>query len=61
MNRILAAGLVLTVGGVIGYGIGVAGDVGVVDPYPGRAFTVTGVMIGITLMAVGLGERGEAG
>lgn len=59
MNRTLIAGLLLTVASVAGYALGVAGDVGLVDPYPGRAFTVTGMMVGITLLAVGLGERGE--
>lgn len=60
MNRTLIAGLLLTVGGILGYAVGVAGDVGLVDPYPGRAFSVTGVMVGLTLVAVSTGERGGA-
>lgn len=47
MNVVLAAGIGLTTVGVAGYlvGLGVA--------YPGRAFSVTGVMLGITLVAIG--------
>jgi hypothetical protein len=47
MNRTTAAGAALTVAGVAGY------VVGVLAPYPGRAFSITGVMVGITLFAVG--------
>ncbi|WP_267639319.1 hypothetical protein [Haloarchaeobius amylolyticus] len=47
MNRTFAAGTALTLLGLMGYGIGLA------EPYPGRAFSVTGVMIGLTLAAVG--------
>ncbi|WP_435318157.1 hypothetical protein [Haloarchaeobius sp. TZWSO28] len=47
MNRTFVAGAALTMLGLVGYGIGV------VAPYPGRAFSVTGVMIGLTLAAVG--------
>lgn len=46
MNRLLAAGIVLTAAGMAGY----AG--GIVAEYPGRAFSVTVVMIGITLIGV---------
>lgn len=56
MNAVLVVGGTLTVVGLAGY------LVGVVAPYPGRAFSVTGVMVGITLLAIGLGghstERG---
>jgi len=49
MNTALAAGIALTVAGLAGYALGVA------VAYPGRAFSVTGVMVGITLLAVGRG------
>ncbi|WP_227376428.1 hypothetical protein [Haladaptatus halobius] len=47
MNRTLAFGLALTILGLVGYLLGV------VAPYPGRAFSITGVMVGITLVAIG--------
>ncbi|WP_135851131.1 hypothetical protein [Halorussus salinus] len=47
MNTALAAGLALTFAGLVGY------LVGLTAPYPGRAFSVTGVMVGITLLAIG--------
>lgn len=46
MNRLSWLGLVLLVAGVAGYVAGVVAD------YPGRAFSVTAVMIGLTLLAV---------
>ncbi|GAA0251355.1 hypothetical protein ACFFQF_02450 [Haladaptatus pallidirubidus] len=46
MDRTLIAGIVLTVLGLSGY------LVGVVAPYPGRAFSITGVMVGITFLAI---------
>ncbi|WP_164974778.1 hypothetical protein [Halegenticoccus tardaugens] len=49
MDRALTAGVVLTGAGLVGYAVGL------VAPYPGRAFSVTGVMIGVTLLAVGYG------
>lgn len=49
MNTVLAVGGVLTVAGLAGYLIGL------VAAYPGRAFSVTGVMVGVTLVAIGLG------
>ena len=49
MNTALAAGAALTTAGLVGY------LVGVVWPYPGRAFSVTGVMVGVTLVAIGWG------
>lgn len=49
MNTASVAGSVLTAAGLAGYAIGV------VEPYPGRAFSVTGVMIGVTLLAIGAG------
>lgn len=50
MNRTLAAGCLLTGGGLVGYGVGV------VAPYPGRAFSLTSIIVGATLIAVGSGE-----
>jgi hypothetical protein len=46
MNRVLAAGVVLTAAGIAGY------VAGVVAAYPGRAFSVTAIMVGITLVAI---------
>lgn len=47
MDRVRAVGVALTVAAVTGY------TVGVVAPYPGRAFSLSGVMVGLTLWAVG--------
>ncbi|UPV99875.1 hypothetical protein M0R88_15315 [Halorussus gelatinilyticus] len=55
MDTALAAGLALTLAGLVGY------LVGIVAPYPGRAFSVTGVMIGITLLAIGRWSDGNEG
>lgn len=46
MNRVLAAGVVLTAAGLAGYAAGVR------TAYFGRAFSVTAVMLGITLIAI---------
>ena len=46
MNRLLLIGGALVVLGVVGYAMGVAAA------YPGRAFSVTAIMVGITLVAV---------
>lgn len=54
MNRVLAAGIGLTVLGTIGYGVGVF------VAYEGRAFSVTALMVGISFLAVGRSE-GEGG
>lgn len=51
MNTLLGAGALLTVGGVVGYLVGVGVS------YPGRAFSVTALMVGLTLFAIGSGER----
>jgi len=50
MNTAFAAGGVLTVAGIAGYAVGVT------VPYPGRAFSVTSVMVGVTLLGVGRGS-----
>ncbi|MDH5020474.1 hypothetical protein [Halobacterium rubrum] len=53
MNRTRSAGVALTAAGVAGYLAGVA------TPYPGRAFTVTAVIVGITLASIGGDGRDE--
>ncbi len=47
MNRTQRVGVVLTGGGLLGYAVGLS------VPYEGRAFSVTAVMVGITLLAIG--------
>jgi len=47
MNIVSSIGVVLTIAGVAGY------IAGITTPYPGRAFSVTAVMAGVTMMAVG--------
>ncbi|WP_191965445.1 MULTISPECIES: hypothetical protein [Haloferax] len=47
MNRLRTTGIATTILGVVGY---VAGTL---VAYPGRAFSLTAVMVGITLWAVG--------
>lgn len=54
MNFSTAAGAVLTVGGLAGY---VAGTT---VSYPGRSFSVTLVMVGLALLAVGRAGTTEA-
>lgn len=46
MNPVLALGLVLTLGGLAGYLLGLS------NPYWGRAFSVTIFMVGIALVAM---------
>lgn len=46
MNRLLAAGVGLALVGIAGY------TAGVFVAYPGRAFTITGFMVGLTLVAI---------
>lgn len=50
MDRTFAAGASLSGAGTLGYAVGL------VVAYPGRAFSLTAVMVGITLMALGDGE-----
>lgn len=52
MNRITGVGVVLTVVSAVGYGLAL--DVAT----PARAFTVTGAMVGLALVGVGVG-RGD--
>ncbi len=53
MNRTPLVGIILTALGLLGYLIGV------VTPYPGRAFSITGMMVGITLIAIGNATQPE--
>lgn len=46
MDRLRIAGGVLTAAGVVGY------LVGTVVPYPGRSFSLTAVLVGLTILAV---------
>lgn len=46
MDRTFAVAAALTASSVLGY------LVGVVAAYPGRAFSLTGVLVGVTLLAV---------
>lgn len=46
MNRLVVAGGTFVALGVIGYAVGMS------TAYPGRAFSVTAIMAGITLVAV---------
>jgi|AntRauTorcE11898_2_1112593.scaffolds.fasta_scaffold17370_2 hypothetical protein len=47
MHRVAALGAALLVAGLVGY------TVGIETAYPGRSFSVTAVMVGIGLLAVG--------
>jgi hypothetical protein len=57
MDRTFAVGACLAVVGTAGYVVGTA------VAYPGRAFSLTALMVGITLAALGDGGRrdGESG
>lgn len=52
MDHVLAIGIVLTSTGLIGYVLGIAVS------YPGRAFAVAVVMVGVTLTSIGLWGAG---
>jgi hypothetical protein len=54
MNRVLLAGTLVALLGATGYVVGVARQ------YPGRAFSLTAVMLGITLLAMGRTATPEA-
>jgi len=54
MNTLSVLGLGLAVGGAVGYLAGTA------VAYPGRAFSLTAVMAGVTLLAVGRSDGTEA-
>jgi hypothetical protein len=49
MNRERTAGGVLVALSLLGYGAGV------VAPYPGRSASIVGLMVGVTLVAIGTG------
>jgi len=50
MDRTFGVGVVLTALALVGYGLGI------VAPYPGRSISIAGVMVGITLLAIGNAE-----
>jgi len=54
MNVSTVAGAVLTVGGLVGY------VAGLTVSYPGRSFSVTAVMVGLAVLAVGRAGDVEA-
>ena len=47
MNRFVLVGTLLTVAGLVGYVVGIQ------VPYPGRAFSITALMVGVSLLALG--------
>jgi hypothetical protein len=52
MDRLRIAGLALALGGLVGYAVGAA------VAYPGRAFSVTAVLVGATLFVTGTPRSG---
>lgn len=54
MNFSTATGAVLTIGGLAGY------VAGITVSYPGRSFTVTVVMVGLAVLAIGRAGDAEA-
>jgi hypothetical protein len=52
MNVEQTSGAALAALGLVGYAVGVAA------PYPGRSLSLVGVMVGVTLWAVGI-SRGD--
>lgn len=55
MNRLLAVGATTLGVGVVAYGVGIF------VAYPGRAFSLTAVMVGLALVVVGRTMPAEAG
>jgi hypothetical protein len=53
MNAVSLVGATLSVGGVAAYLVGVA------VAYPGRSFSLTAVMVGVTMVAVGRSKPAE--
>lgn len=47
MHRVAAAGTVVLALGLVGYAVGIE------TAYPGRAFSVTAIMVGIGLVGLG--------
>lgn len=54
MNRELVIGAFLLGGGLAGYVVGLG------RPFPGRAFTITAIMVGLLLVSVGRSLQGGA-
>ncbi|ELY29658.1 hypothetical protein C499_05118 [Halogeometricum borinquense DSM 11551] len=52
MNREGTAGSVLIGLSLVGYGVGV------ITPYPGRSASLVGLMVGVTLLAIGTSGDG---
>ncbi len=50
MHWLRAAGVVVTAAGVASYLVGTA------VPYPGRAFSITALIVGITLLSITTGQ-----
>lgn len=53
MDSLAIAGTVLSVIGTVGYAAGIA------EPYPGRAFSLTLLMLGVTLALISRSSPGE--
>jgi hypothetical protein len=51
MHWLRAAGVAVTGAGIAGYVVGTA------VPYPGRAFSITGLIVGITLLSITTGQE----
>ena len=54
MQRVAVLGAACTVLALVGYGVGMF------TPDPGRAFTLTGLMVGTALLAVGVAREGSS-
>lgn len=54
MNRTTALGIALLGIGLVGY------VTGVYVPYPGRGFSITAVMVGLTLAAIAASHAGAS-
>ena len=54
MRRTRTFGIALTALALVGYAIGVAA------PYPGRSASIVGLMVGVTLYAIGYDGGGSA-
>lgn len=53
MEQRFTVGVVLTLLGLLGYSLGV------VASYPGRSFSITALMVGVTLVAISDRSEGE--
>jgi hypothetical protein len=52
MDRLRIAGFALALGGLAGYAVGVA------VAYPGRSFSITALLVGVTMLVVGSPRTG---